>query len=154
MDTKRQFCSMNTTLSLVSALLGGILVYSGVEHLVNPYIFLRSITNYAILPAAACYWAAYFLPFIQLIVGTCLVFGLFEFASTTTSFVLFSTFFIAQTTALVRGLNIDCGCFGSNSSPITATSVAFVFALCVASAVLVRIKLCHAASGACTGAAS
>lgn len=91
-------------------------MYASMDKLANLSDFAKIIYNYKILPVELVNLLAVFLPWLEFIVGLCLVIGKFEKASLLLySFMLF-IFLIALTQALVRGLDISCGCFSVEPS--------------------------------------
>ena len=45
---------------LLVVFVGLVLIYSGIEHLLNPFAFLQDVQNYRLLPFVASYWVAFF----------------------------------------------------------------------------------------------
>lgn len=95
-----------------STLLGIWLLYAAVPHILNPYLFLATIHSYELIHTDTAAWVAAVLPFIQLIIGICLIAGLFEFGCHLITTALFVVFFLAQThLRFIIGIS-NCGCFG------------------------------------------
>jgi hypothetical protein len=90
-----------------------LLVTTGIIHLKNPYQFLQAILGYDLVPHQAATFIAEFLPFFSIVCGISLIFRFLPVATEVFSSILIGCFFVAQLSALLRGLNIDCGCFGS-----------------------------------------
>lgn len=100
-------------LLLSRVILGFIFIYAGMEKISDPEGFARSINNYKLLPFSFINVAALILPWVEVTTGLLLLFGI---VSKESAFILSSlliVFFIAITISLFRGLNIDCGCFGT-----------------------------------------
>jgi hypothetical protein len=100
--------------------LGGVVVAllllrSALAHLANPYVFLDTIYSYRIVPAIAGLWIAVVLPFLQLVLGICLLAGWWRRPAYLLASALFVTFVGVRFAALWRGLDIACGCFGSTN---------------------------------------
>jgi uncharacterized membrane protein YphA (DoxX/SURF4 family) len=100
--------------TLVSRLvLGGILFLAGLTKLGVPVTMKQSILAYEInLPPALVDIMATALPILEVGIGVWLIIGLFIRFSAVVSMVLMAIFTIAITQAWLRGLQIDCGCFG------------------------------------------
>jgi uncharacterized membrane protein YphA (DoxX/SURF4 family) len=100
--------------TLVSRLvLGGIMFLAGLTKLGVPTTMKQSILAYEInLPPALVDIMATALPVIEVGIGVWLIVGLFIRFSAVVSMVLMAIFTIAITQAWLRGLQIDCGCFG------------------------------------------
>jgi uncharacterized membrane protein YphA (DoxX/SURF4 family) len=106
--------SNNYLLLIFRIILGFIFIYAGIEKIIDPEGFARSISNYKLLPFPAVNFFAVILPWIELIAGLLLVLGI---AVKENSFIITSLlgiFIIAIIISLFRGLNIDCGCFGTD----------------------------------------
>jgi uncharacterized membrane protein YphA (DoxX/SURF4 family) len=100
--------------TLVSRLvLGAIIFLAGLAKLGVPATMKQSILAYEIsLPPALVDIMATALPILEVGVGIWLLIGLFTRFSAVVSMVLMAIFTIAITQAWLRGLQIDCGCFG------------------------------------------
>jgi len=96
--------------------LGGVLIYSGLSKLQGAWQFAEAIANFRILPAQLNQLLAVILPWCELFTGLLLVCRLWLRASALVSMLMFTTFAIAVTAAMARGLDIDCGCFGTESA--------------------------------------
>jgi putative oxidoreductase len=105
-------------------LLGLIFVYAayaklhfnGAWHLRDYYfLFAMGIDSYRMLPLGAVEWMARILPWLELGLGTLLVMGAgVRWAGLVVS-ALLVVFMIALAHAALGGLEINCGCFGTNS---------------------------------------
>lgn len=91
--------------------LGGMFIYTGTIHALDPQGFAVAVANYRILPAALVHPFAVLLPWIELIAGGLLVSGIFVQGSSLIITGLLFMFAIALGMALVTGLDISCGCF-------------------------------------------
>ncbi len=76
----------------------------------------ESIANYRLVTAPAAHLLALALPWWELLAGLGLCFNLWPRAAGLLSTLLFGTFAVAVSSALLRGLDIDCGCFGTGRS--------------------------------------
>ncbi len=93
--------------------LGGILFLAGLTKLGVPVTMKQSILDYEInLPPTVVDIMATALPILEVGVGIWLLIGLFTRFSAIVGMVLMAIFAIAITQAWLRGLQIDCGCFG------------------------------------------
>lgn len=95
-------------------ILGGIFVYAGCEKIGNPKAFADSIAAYQMLPPRAVLTVALGLPYYEIVAGGWLIIGWERRASALSIMLLSGIFLLALGQALARGLNIDCGCFGSD----------------------------------------
>lgn len=97
-------------------LLGGILLYAGFTKLNDGWRFAEAIANYRILPAQANQFLALTLPWLEVVLGLLLVLGLWLRAAAGLASLLFLGFSVAVIAALVRQLDISCGCFGTGGA--------------------------------------
>ncbi len=116
---------MMAALLLVARLaLGGLLVVAGALKLGDPSAFASEITNYQIIPSLAPYLAAT-LPATEILTGAGLVAlpRSWRRAAALAAGGLCAMFLGATTLAYLRGINVDCGCFGAGSGPITVLTL-------------------------------
>jgi uncharacterized membrane protein YphA (DoxX/SURF4 family) len=104
-------------LSLVSRLvLGGVFLYAGASKVFEPGGLAASIRSYGLsLPEWFVTLSAYALPPLEVLLGLYLLVGLFTRASAWAANGLMLLFLAALVQGTLRGLEIDCGCFGSAS---------------------------------------
>ncbi|MBS3819555.1 DoxX family membrane protein [bacterium] len=95
--------------------LGGIFIWSGVMKIMNPLEFAQDIENYRVFPQVLSFFLALILPWIELFCGLFLIIGLFLQASSFLLSVLLFCFLILVGTTILRGIDIQCGCFGALS---------------------------------------
>lgn len=101
-----------------------ILFWSGAEHLKNPFAFLTSIVRYQIIDGIAATTLATALPIFQTVLAAMLIFGISPLRTRLCAAALLTVFTSVQISAIVRGLEVGCGCFGTaNDTPITWGSV-------------------------------
>ena len=124
--------------------LGITFLLSAFSKLGNPPGFLGQVYAYEMVNADAGAIVAMWLPWIELLLGICLLSGFLLHGALIISTSLAVGFVYLQASALSRGLDIDCGCFGNSiDSPIdysTIARTAFFLALCVTAATLTVIK--------------
>jgi hypothetical protein len=103
-------------LIFVRIVLGGLFVYSSMDKLANMADFARVIHYYRILPVGFENILAIFLPWLELITGLFLLVGRFTKGASLIYSVFLCIFIIALSQALIRGLDISCGCFSVKPS--------------------------------------
>ena len=100
-------------------ILGIVFLYSAYSKLMNPLAFSESIHNYQILGMVLSAWAAVIVPVLEGIVGLGLISGVWLYESLMLTAGLYAIFDLMILQALIRGLDIDCGCFNpADSEPI------------------------------------
>ena len=100
-------------LSATRFLLGLMLAVSGGSKICNIWVFAEAVQQYHILPSWLLGVGAVCLPGVELVCGLCLLAGgsLLPGAALLTAG-LSALFLLANISALIRGLNVSCGCFG------------------------------------------
>lgn len=94
-------------------IVGVVLAYAAVTKIPNPLYFSIQIENYQIVGREITRFVAVTLPWIELLVGLCLIAGWWVRPATLIANSLFLVFIAGIVSALIRGLDIECGCFGS-----------------------------------------
>jgi uncharacterized membrane protein YphA (DoxX/SURF4 family) len=102
-------------LFIIRIVLGFIFIYAGVEKISDPETFAISISNYRLLPIAIINFFAITLPWIELVAGILIVFGISVKENSAIIFSMLLVFTVAIIISLFRGLSIDCGCFGKGT---------------------------------------
>jgi hypothetical protein len=120
--------------------LGGLFIFAGIMKLGDPTQFAIEITNYRMAPALAP-WAAIILPYVEIAcgAGAILLPQRWRRAAALAIAGMIVLFTVAVAVALARGINVDCGCFGGGTSPITGFTVVRDVALFGAALALVVI---------------
>lgn len=72
-------------------------------------------------------------PQLQLVVGGCILFGVCRQGAWALACALFALFALAQSSVLIRGMAIDCGCFGIWTQPVSWFSLFSVATLSILS---------------------
>jgi putative oxidoreductase len=101
-------------LSILSRLaLAAIFIYSAYAKLKDPwFVFAASIDSYRLLPSSATIWVAKTLPWFELALGVLLVIGFRVKWVAIACGVLLAGFWLSMLRAYLKGMDIDCGCFG------------------------------------------
>jgi uncharacterized membrane protein YphA (DoxX/SURF4 family) len=95
-------------------ILGFIFIYAAIDKIYNPATFAKVIYHYRVLPVELINLAAIIMPWLELILGIFLVFGLWIKTSSALAGIFTFIFIILMGSAMARGLNIECGCFSLN----------------------------------------
>ena len=96
--------------------LGCVFLYGSLPKIRQPYDFLSSVYNYELVGPKLGMLVAMVLPWAELLVGVCLVGGIFVSGVLLVSIAMGAMFSFAVASALYRGLNISCGCFNASSA--------------------------------------
>jgi uncharacterized membrane protein YphA (DoxX/SURF4 family) len=99
---------------LARLILGGVFIFASLDKLIHPLAFAESLSDYQILPDGFINLTAIILPWLELILGSLLALGLWLPGAIVLLDLLLVAFFGALVFNLLRGLNVDCGCFSSS----------------------------------------
>ncbi len=106
----------NKTLLLVFRLvLGGLFIYAGVVKVGNPLDFAQDIRDYRLVGQTLSFIAAIVLPWLEILAGAFLVAGIWQRGAALVITGLLVFFIVLTLVTMARGLDVDCGCFGSLS---------------------------------------
>jgi len=124
---------------LVRLVLGALLLLAGTLKLRDPTAFATEIANYQLLPAGAPVLAA-ILPAIELILGAGLIVlpRAWRRSAAGAALALFVVFTAAVGSVYFRGINIDCGCFGTGGGPIGWLTLVRNLSLTAGAVILLR----------------
>jgi putative oxidoreductase len=109
--------------------LGGVFLYAGATKVTNPQAFADSIATFQMLPPQLINIFALGLPPFEVLIGLMLVTGWNVRAASFAVAGLSVVFGVALGQALIRGLAVDCGCFGSGEPSTLKTWASFGRAL-------------------------
>ncbi len=97
----------------VRFMLGAVFVYASIDKIIHPGAFAEAIANYQILPAALVNPAAVVLPWLEFIIGSLMVCGIWMPGTVVLAAALLTIFEGAFIFNIARGLNVYCGCFAA-----------------------------------------
>ncbi|MCU7494119.1 MAG: DoxX family membrane protein [Ignavibacteria bacterium] len=95
--------------------LGGVFIFAGMQKISDPSGFAKAIYDYRIFPEAIINFFAVTLPWLELVSGLLLLFGILVRENAAILNSLLFLFIILVAISIARGLNIECGCFGTSS---------------------------------------
>lgn len=110
----------------------GVLLFTAVIHATQPYYFIHSIASYRLLPPEIAGFVGLWLPYLQIVLALAIAVQIGERAALYLAGSLFLTFGLAQIAVLLRGIEIDCGCFGFVAHRVSPASAALPLVLVVA----------------------
>ena len=88
-------------------------IISGIEKISNPEEFAQSIENFRMLPIFSINIFALFFPWLEVLTGILLFFGVRIKENSFLITGMLTIFTIGVIAAVLRNLDIDCGCFGT-----------------------------------------
>ena len=95
--------------------LGGLFVYAGAVKVLDPLDFAQNIRNYQLVGQSLSFIAAIVLPWLEILAGLALILGVWTRGAALVVAGLLVFFIVLTAVTMVRGLDVDCGCFGSLS---------------------------------------
>lgn len=116
MDTVKSIIENKWLNLLLRYVLGFIFVYAAIEKIAQPEEFAKAIINYRMLPLFSINSVAILLPWIELLAGLGLIAGVSIRGNSLLVLSMLAVFSVAVGIALLRGLDISCGCFGTASA--------------------------------------
>jgi uncharacterized membrane protein YphA (DoxX/SURF4 family) len=97
-------------------IVGLVFIYASIDKISSPAYFAGTIQNYQIIPEFLMNIVAITLPWVELICGVLLLIGVWHRSAALILSLLMIVFIFAILSAIVRGLGIECGCFGAGTS--------------------------------------
>ena len=95
-------------------LIGVVLIWAALGKLANAQDFLANLYDYRIpLPGSFLRHVAVTLPWIELLCGLAMLTGFWQESALALVFLMMMFFLAATGQAWIRGLDINCGCFGT-----------------------------------------
>jgi uncharacterized membrane protein YphA (DoxX/SURF4 family) len=94
--------------------IGGMFIYTGIIHILDPVGFAKAITNYQLLPFFSINIFAIILPWTELLAGIAILINRLEKGGSLITSLMLAAFTVALAISLYRGLSISCGCFSTN----------------------------------------
>lgn len=98
---------------LARLVLGGVWLWAGLAKLPHPNASVSAVRAYQLLPTGLAETVGHVLPMLEVVVGACLVLGLLVRFTGAVSGLLLVAFLVGIISVWARGIEIDCGCFGS-----------------------------------------
>ena len=98
---------------ILRVVVGGAFIAAAVLKIIDPTKFAKDVGNYHLLPYQMNNLVAIILPWIELVAGLCVLTVIWLKSATGVIVGLTVVFLGVIISALARGLNIECGCFGT-----------------------------------------
>ncbi len=100
---------------IVYIALGVTFGWAGVAKLIDPSAFLSAILTYEVFGYVLAVAASLFVPYLELCVGFSFVTGFLRGGARWLAGGMTVVFLMLLAQAALRGLDVDCGCFGSEA---------------------------------------
>ncbi|MDB6172918.1 MAG: DoxX family protein [Chthoniobacteraceae bacterium] len=115
--------------TLARWILAAVFGYAGWQKVKEPAAFADSVAAYQLLGPVSISLAAIALPTLELLTAVLLIINRPRRLGTVAAAAMTALFTVSLASVLARGLQIDCGCFGSGKAAPTSTWPAFARAL-------------------------
>jgi rhodanese-related sulfurtransferase len=125
---------------IIRLVLGGILLYASIGKVTHAEEFATAMANYRMLPSSLIFLSSLIIPWLELILGILLVTGIYPSTSAFMTAVLFLVFTVATAQAIVRGIDISCGCFDLSGSGGKIDSITLVRNLLLFSGAIIIMR--------------
>jgi uncharacterized membrane protein YphA (DoxX/SURF4 family) len=102
--------------TVARVVLGAVLIAAGWLKISSPDDAVRAVQAYQILPQGLTHAFGYGLPLLEVLLGLLLVLGLGTRWAAVAAGALMVVFVLGTVSVWVRGLSIDCGCFGGGGA--------------------------------------
>jgi hypothetical protein len=105
----------------IRLVLAGVFIYASIDKIIHPDLFAETVYNYQVLPGYLVNLAALILPWLELILGFCLLFNRWMAGAAALASLLMAIFVGLTLFNLARGMDISCGCFSvaPDGNPLT-----------------------------------
>ncbi len=91
--------------------LGGIFIYASLDKIAHPDQFARITYNYHLLPGYLVNLAALILPVAEFVAGVCVITGTLYSGARNFLVIMLLVFMVAIGINVIRGVDLECGCF-------------------------------------------
>ena len=96
-------------------IVGGVFFASGLLKVGDPLAFAQDIQNFRLVSHEVSFMTALILPWIEILCGALLITGILRRPSALLASGLLLGFIVLVGITMARGIDTDCGCFGSLS---------------------------------------
>ena len=93
-------------------LIGWIFLLAGLAKISDPVRFLLTLREFQLVPGMIERFLAVYLPWLEFILGLFIILGILHRTSALFLGFLNGVFTLAILSVIIRGIEVDCGCFG------------------------------------------
>jgi uncharacterized membrane protein YphA (DoxX/SURF4 family) len=125
MSGLKAFFTSRATIRTAQVVIGVLLAVAALAKLGDVKAFALQVHNFRILPVALENLVAITLPWIELVAALALMLGVRARSGGYVATALMAVFTVAVVAAVARGLDFECGCFGTaDSTRVGGTKIA------------------------------
>jgi uncharacterized membrane protein YphA (DoxX/SURF4 family) len=96
--------------------IGGVFIYAAWTKVLHPAAFAMAVRGYKIIPFSLSNLFAIAVSWSELFAAVMLILGIFTRKAAGAVFILLVVFIAAIAAVMVRGMVVDCGCFGEGGA--------------------------------------
>lgn len=93
--------------------LAAVFVWAAIPKLLEPASFAEAVANYHLVPDSLVGVVAALVPAMELVIAVALVVGWGARGAAVAAMAMLTVFTIGMVQAMVRGIDLECGCFGA-----------------------------------------
>jgi uncharacterized membrane protein YphA (DoxX/SURF4 family) len=97
---------------LFRLIIGGIFLFAGLAKISDPIRFILTLREFQLFPEIIIPFLAIYLPWLEFLLGLFLLLGILYRTSSLVLACLNAVLSCAILSVILRGIDIDCGCFG------------------------------------------
>jgi len=127
-DKVEQFLTDEKVLLASRLILGSIFIAASIGKLQHLNVFVNLVASYNILPYSLAEVYGFLVPWLELLIGSLLILGLFTRFASALSIPIIISFIIASSHKLLIGAEGGCGCFGE-VMPLTTSQALYMDAV-------------------------
>ena len=104
---------MSAAISFIFRIIvGGIFLLAGLAKISDPVRFLLTLREFQLFPEVLVRFLTVYLPWLEFVLGLFLILGILYRPSSLILACLNIVFTLAILSVIIRGIEVDCGCFG------------------------------------------
>lgn len=92
-----------------------VLFFASADKLLHPQDFAAIVKGYHVLPDLLVNPVAIWLPWLELLLGLCLVAGHWAEGAVALTAGMFAVFWVLMIVSAARGIDVNCGCFSTRA---------------------------------------
>jgi uncharacterized membrane protein YphA (DoxX/SURF4 family) len=113
MGALKRWLTHPVTIRVSQVVIGAIFAVAALAKLGDLHAFAEQVHNFRLLPLGLENLVAMMLPWVELVAGLALIFGIRARSGAWIAALLMAGFTVGVLLAMARGLDIECGCFGT-----------------------------------------
>jgi uncharacterized membrane protein YphA (DoxX/SURF4 family) len=125
---------------LLRLAVGGTFLFASLDKIAHPDAFAQATYYYRMVPGSLLHPFALFLPWLEAVVGLALIVGLQRRGAAWLAGAMTLMFIVGIASALIRDLNISCGCFHTDGGHAVGLDLLWRDILLLAACALIYVQ--------------